>query len=221
MSLEEFTPDIESSEWWDSWAEAISEKASEKAKEDSKKSAAGQARTQKDEKKAKKHDFLLAGFLVKIIINQKYDSILNTIFGATSSGFSSNFILWLLSLINIESSDKIREMSGKEKIEFSYMSEEAQEFDDHHMAPAIKDRINNWVEDIIDILTIDYSHVATQQLINSLSNDAAIRTLTKQIFNFFLNEINITISDAKAENICDFILWEIKKEISKLEIQEI
>jgi hypothetical protein len=37
-------------------------------------------RTQKDEKKAKKYDMLLAGFLVKIIIDKKYDFILNPLF---------------------------------------------------------------------------------------------------------------------------------------------
>jgi hypothetical protein len=37
-------------------------------------------RTQKDEKKAKKYDMLLAGFLVKIIIDKQYDFILSPLF---------------------------------------------------------------------------------------------------------------------------------------------
>ncbi len=65
MSLDEFTPDIESSEGgWNS-AEA-SKEVSEKFKE--------------AVKKAKKYDFLLANFLVKIIVDKKYDPILERLF---------------------------------------------------------------------------------------------------------------------------------------------
>jgi len=67
MSLEEFTP----SESPESWANSA--EVSEKLKEAIKRWTAGMKRTQKDEKKAKKYDMLLAGFLVKIIIDKKYD----------------------------------------------------------------------------------------------------------------------------------------------------
>ena len=55
MWLEDFTPEIESSEWWWNSAESIKE-VSEKFKEASKKSQAKVQKTQKDEKKAKKYD---------------------------------------------------------------------------------------------------------------------------------------------------------------------
>ena len=62
MSLEDFSP-VESSEWgWNST------EISEKYKEAAKKAGAGIKRTQKDESKAKKYDFLLAKFLVKMIL---------------------------------------------------------------------------------------------------------------------------------------------------------
>jgi hypothetical protein len=67
MSLEEFSPS-ESPE-----AGANAAEISEKLKDAIKRGTAGIKRTQKDEKKAKKYDMLLAGFLVKIIIDKKYD----------------------------------------------------------------------------------------------------------------------------------------------------
>ena len=117
MSLEEYAPDIDSWEgWWQS-SEQVKE-VSEKFKDSVKKGSAWIKRTQKDESKAKKHDLLLANFLVKIIINKKYDILSDDLFKSLNSGYPSNFILWILSLINMEISDKIRELSQKEKISF-------------------------------------------------------------------------------------------------------
>jgi hypothetical protein len=45
-----------------------------------KKASAGIKRTQKDEKKAKKQDILLANFLVQLILDRKYDNILVNLF---------------------------------------------------------------------------------------------------------------------------------------------
>lgn len=222
MGLEDYTPDIDSSEWiWNS-AES-SKEASEKFKESSKKAWAKVAKTQKDEKKAKKYDFLLAGFLVKIIVDKKYDSILDTLFPAIHEWYPSNFILWILSLINIEISDKIRETTGKEKIIFSYeIKNEIEEFDDNNICIQIKNRINYWVEDIIDSLTLEYSHIQTKKLKELLKNDEKILlTYSSKIFTFFLNELNIKISKNKSEWISIFIIWEIKKSLNKLEIEEL
>jgi hypothetical protein len=87
MSLDTFIPS-ESPE-----AGANAAEVSEKLKDAIKRGTAGIKRTQKDEKKAKKYDMLLAGFLVKIIIDKKYDSILESLFASLNKGFSSNLVL--------------------------------------------------------------------------------------------------------------------------------
>jgi len=222
MWLEDFTPEIESSEWaWQS-SEATKE-ASEKYKESSKKAWAKIAKTGKDEKKARKYDFLLAWFLVKIIVDKKYDFILDTLFPASASGYPSNFILWILSLIHTEISNKIRDHSNKETIIFDYKTKnETIEFDDNNIDPKIKDRINYWVEDIVDSISIEYSNIQTEKLKELLDTKREIITnYSKIVFIFFLKEINISIPENKAENIIEFIISEVEKNINNLKIEKI
>ncbi len=222
MWLEDYTPEIESSE--DGWNSAESAKASaEKFKEQAKKAWKHVKKTRKDEKKAKKYDFLLAGFLVKIIVDKKYDFILDSLFPTIHAWYPSNFILWILSLINIEISNKIREISGKKQINFLYKTEkEPREFDDAHIRPEIKDRINYWIEDIIDSVVIEYSNIQTDKLKTLLESDnKQLLTYTQKVFSFFLKEININITPEKSENISKFILSEVKKSVGNLNIEKI
>lgn len=221
MSLDEYSYDIDNSESPWSSPEQVKE-VSEKFKESIKKASAWIARTQKDEKKAKKYDFLLANFLVKIIIDKKYDSVLENIFKVMDFWYSSNFILWILSLINLEVSNKIREISWKEQISFDFRLEEIWEFDDNNMRKPIKDRINLWIEDIIDATTIDFSSIQNKRNIELLDKDwKVIIIFTAQIISFFLNEANISIKKDKAISISKFIISEVKSAIKGLKIEEI
>jgi hypothetical protein len=222
MSLEEYIPDIDSSESWWNTAEA-SKESSEKYKESSRKAQAQIQKTKKDEKKAKKYDFLLAGFLVKIIVDKKYDTILESLFPTIHLWYPSNFVLWILSLINLEISNKIREISKKEIVNFNYKSNNInQKFDDNNIDIEIKNRINLWVEDIIDSVTIEYSYIQTKKLKQLLITDENILLdYTSIVFTFFLKELNISITEKQSKNISEFIIWEIKKEIEKLSIENI
>ncbi len=222
MWIEDYSPDIDSSEWvWNS-AESAKD-ASEKYKESTKKAWAKVAKTRKDEKKAKKYDFLLAGFLVKIIVDKKYDTILDTLFPAIHLWYPSNFILWILSLINIEISEKIRETSNKKNINFNYnIKKIITEFDDNNIDQSIQNRINYWVEDITDSVVLEYSSIQTQKLKQLLiKDDTLLLNYTNKVFSFFLREININITEKKSRNISEFILSEVKKSINKLEIENI
>lgn len=221
MSLDEYSYDIDNSESPWSSPEQVKE-VSEKFKESIKKASAWIARTQKDEKKAKKYDFLLANFLVKIIIDKKYDSVLENIFKVMDFWYSSNFILWILSLINLEVSNKIREISWKEQIIFDFRLEEIWEFDDNNMRKPIKDRINLWIEDMIDATTIDFSSIQNKRNIELLDKDwKVIIIFTAQIISFFLNEANISIKKDKAISISKFIISEVKSAMKSLKIEEI
>lgn len=218
MSIEDFEQDIESSEQWNnSWAEV-----SEKFKESFKKATSWIKRTRKDEKKAKKYDFLLANFLVKIIIDRKYSPIVETLLKSLNSGYPSSFVLWIISLINIEISNSIRDISWKKQIQFSYISDEIKEFDDENLNNEIRDRINLWIEDIIDITSIEYSSLVTKQILDLLwDNDDIILDFTKNIFTFFLFNVKVSITWKKSESISKFILDDLKKHLSNLKIEEI
>ena len=220
MSLEEYIPSEWVSEWGSPWAEKASE-VSEKFKEQVKKASAWIARTRKDEKKAKKQDILLAHFLVQIILNKKYDILYDSMFKLIDEWVSSNFVLWVISLIYIDISHEIRTISNKKNIKFEYEKNvEIIEFDDDNLDTQIKDRINYWIEDINDILTIDYSSVMTKKLLLLIKNDDAVIFISK-VFKFFLNDLNIHISKQKLTNISEFIIWEIYKNLQNLDIEKI
>lgn len=221
MGLEDFTPGIESWAW--EWKAIESAKeVSENFKESFKKAGQKKQKAIKDEKKAKKYDLLLASFLVKILLDKKYDFLLDSLFKCLDEWYPSNFILWILSLINIDISNKIREIWNKEKIIFDYINNENIEFDDSNLDLEIKNRINYWVEDIENSITFEYSNLQLKKLTNQIKeNDNNLVEYFMLIFSFFLKEININISESKAKSICEFIIWEIKKSIKKYEIEEI
>ena len=221
MSLEEFTPDLDTSE--NNWSSPESGKEmSEKFKQQVRKAWEWIKRTKKDEKKAKKQDMLLANFLVKIIINKKFDDLLETLFKLIDSWYPSNFLLWILSLIYIEISNKIRESNNLDKIIFEYRSSEKIKFDDSSIDSKVKDRINYWVEDIILSVSADYSHILTERLIRLLEkkNDNIVNFVSS-IFIFFLKEINIEIAEKESISISNFILSESHKKIKSLDIEKI
>jgi len=220
MSLEEYIPDIEDSEQWGNQAEKISE-VSEKVKKAAKKSQAWIKKVQKDEQKAKKQDLLLAWFLVKILLDKKYDPLLKDLFKLIDDAVASNFIIWIMSLVYLDISDEIRNFSKKPKINFDYINTEIVEFDDNNLNPQIKERINLWIEDINDILQIEYSSILTQRLIKQLKTNENIIYFIAKVFMFFLENINIKINKDKALNISNFITNEILKNLWKLKLEKI
>ena len=226
MWLEDFESNFEnidsSTEWQaDSWINKAKEAANEKASEKAKKSAAWVKRTIKDEQKAKKCDNLLYSFLIKIIKDKKYDFLLEDLFSCLDKGYPSNFLIWILSLIYLPISDRIREKSNKEKIEFNYISKELKEFNDLIIDKEIQNRINYWIEDIIDILSIDYSSLLSKRLIEMYWKDKYLLNLTSKIFSSFLQWININISVKKAEKLSEFILKKVYDKLKNIKIEEI
>ncbi len=222
MWLEDFSPEIDSIDSsWESWINQSREASVEKASESAKKSAAWIARTQKDEKKAKKCDFLLASFLVKIIKDKRYDFLLDDLFACLDLNYPSNFLIWLLSLIYLPISDKIREKSKKQIIEFNYISKELKEFNDLTIDKEIQKRLNFWIEDIIDVLTIEYSSLLTQRLKKIYWKDRHLILLTSKIISFFFQEINITITAKKAQKFWEFILKEVYRKLLDIKIEKI
>lgn len=217
MWLEDFIPS-ENSDKLNQWSEV-----SEKFKESIKKAWAWIKRVQKDEKKAKKFDNILASFLVKIIKNEKYDFLLDDLFKSLDNWFSSNFLLGILSLIYLPVSDKIREISKKEIINFNYKkSFSIIEFNDD-LDEEIKTRINLWVEDMIDIITIEYSSLQMKKMIELSKKDEFnfIINFSSKVFRFFFSEININISEKKSHDYVNFILDQVMSKIKKIELEEI
>ncbi len=220
MWLEDFIP----SEWMDAWAKSA--EISEKFKESVKKSSAGIKRVQKDEKKAKKYDLLLAHFLVEIIRNPKYDFLLKDLFWSLDHWFPSNFLLWILSLIHVEISDYIRGISGKTPIDFHpILPDERKKFSADNIDTQIQKRINFWIEDVVDVLSLESSTLQIQNMLEMMENNAKwdvwIYTFTSLVFQFFFEEMNIELSFWESQSYCEFILWEVFKKIKHIPLEEV
>ncbi len=219
MSLEEISS-LDSSEWW--WWDNSPE-ISEKFKEAAKKAAAGVKWTKRDEAKAKKYDFLLSTFLVKIILDKKYDSLLKKIFSVMDDGYPSNFVLWILSLVYEPISIKIREVvTGKEPYNLHIeKNKETIDFRESDLSDEIKKRINYWIEDVIDSLAIEASFVYTTRTLNLIEGDEKIIDFVSDVFVFFFQELNFSISEKRAKSFSGFIIWEVKKVLHTLKLEEI
>lgn len=185
---------------------------SEKFKEGVKKSWAKTQKIQKDEKKAKKYDLLLAHFLVKIILEIKFDDLVSLLFSCRDKGYPSNFLIWIFSLVYVDISKAIRDISGKSHIKFAYKNETEKDFDDSDMPKELRDRINHWVEDMMDVVAMESSDILTKRLIELLdSYDEDLHKFMAEVFTYFFKSLNINISEWKASNYVDFIVGELRK----------
>jgi hypothetical protein len=126
-----------------------------------------------------------------------------------------------VSLVSIDISNKIREISLKPQVEFSYKSPNKVEFDVSSLHTQIQDRINIWLEDMVDIVSIDYSNLLTSRLINLLKEDDEILDFVSNVFSFFLNEVNLVITEEESKDFTSYILSEVYKNLDNLKIEEI
>lgn len=216
MGLEDYISP-ESQESWNSGAEI-----SEAFKESVKRASAGIQRTQKDEGKAKKYDLLLANFLVQMILIKKYDFLHESIFLCLNSGLNSNFVLGILSLVYEPIQEKIRDISDKPYYPFDFLNSEKLEFTDYNIPEEIKNRINLWVEDIMDAISIETSVITSHKTLACIEQkEVLVVYFISQVFSFFLSEQNISITEKKSESYGAFILSEVRKTLKNLKSEEI
>lgn len=219
MSLDEIgSLDWSQESWWNA-----AQEISEKFKEVAKKASAWAARTQRDEKKAKRYDFFLSSFLVKMILEKKYDSLLEKVFYLLNKWYPSNFVLSVVSLVYMPISVKIREEVSKKTInELSIKKQEfLTDFKDFEIDEEIKKRINIWIEDIIDAIWIDSSSIVSKKLQELIQLDSDIKEFISETLIFYLLEYNYLISKEKSLSFASFITNEIKKLLNMMKIEEI
>ena len=221
--------DINSLDGDEGWAESGGEQQSEKAKEKASKALAWIQRTRKDEKKAQRDNDYLHLCLRNIITSRKYDAIIPYIFPLFDAGIPSHIIIGAFSLIYKQASDIIRDhytrdSENREHRELLFPAYDSPiEFDDETIEPAIRKRINEWIEDTFSIISYDPSVVMTERFLSVL-NGKEKKDLTKllaEIFIYFLLSLNIRISETKASLYTEFILKEVEKKIKWLKLEAI
>lgn len=97
------------------------------------------------------------------------------------------------------------------------------EFNDETIDPAIRKRVNEWIEDIFSVISYDPSFVMTERFLSILSGKTkkdVIKLLT-EIFVFFLRSLNMDISETKASLYTGFILKEVEKKVKELRLETI
>ncbi len=97
------------------------------------------------------------------------------------------------------------------------------EFDDETIDPAIRKRINEWVEDIFTVVSHDPSVVMTQRFMDILrgKENKGIIHLLSGILIFFLLRVNVHISPERATVYTEFILKEVEKKVKSLQIKSL
>ena len=130
-------------------------------------------------------------------------------FKSFDAGVPSNLILWILSLVYIEISNELRVTIEKKLIQFNYSSEETINFDWTNLPQIVKNRINYWVEDIISLILLNSSKVYTKRVIASIEKSEELKLFTSSVFKYFLEEINIYMSDKTISEYSNFILNKI------------
>lgn len=128
----------------------------------------------------------------------------------------------VFSLVYLPISDEIRKESKKEKIVFSYLARAEKElFHDSFIDDELRLRINQWIEDMEDVISLEPSSITSLKTIKLLEKDEAIYSFTAQVFTFFLQEKNIHIPEAKAKSYSEFIILELEKTLKKISFEEI
>jgi len=118
---------------------------------------------------------------------------------------------------------KIREVvTGKEIYTLHIeKNKETIEFHESDLSDDIKKRINYWIEDIVDSLTLEASFVYTNRMLNLIEWDEKIINFASDVFIFFFQDLNFSISEKRAKSFSSFIIGEVKKVLHTLKLEEI
>lgn len=222
----------------DSWevgtqtSETKEEQKEKKERHD--KSLAGIGRTQKDEKKAKKDNNNLINIIVEILKQPQYDILIPFVVELLKIESPSNFILGGLSLIYNNAALLIRKDYNKnvnlelndneQKFLVNYSKkEEITEFSEENLESGLRARINEWIDDIYCVISFDPSTIVSKKFLNLISKKEKelFINLLSAVLTYFFFELNIIIWKNIAFKYAEFILWEIKKKVEGLKLEEI
>lgn len=95
-------------------------------------------------------------------------------------------------------------------------SQQAIEFNDETLPEDVKKRINDWIEDIFDVVTADPSHVLLHKLREMISHPESnsLRDSFSSVLIFFFSALNIRLQRSVAVVYADFILSQVQKKLS-------
>ena len=187
-------------------------------------------RTQKDEKKARRDDDLLALLLAHMLQDESAHPLLLAMIPLIELGVPSHFIIGCVSLTYAEAERLVaRHYSGAERERqprihdlrggLRPVSETIIPFDENSLDPKIRDRINLWIEDMFVSLGADPSFIATKKLFGNLiasGEHERIAAFMALVLRMFLASLAIRIPENKATAYADFISRELRTKIETM-----
>ncbi len=203
------------------------EKPAEKTREkSSSKTLAKIGKTRKDEAKGRKSASLLSGLLAKILRDPRFDPILESVLSLLRNDVPGAYVLGVLSLVSVDAANAIRKECDPSVGMLSEIppETEAKTFQNDHIRPDMKLRINDWIEDVFRIATNDPSSILTDKFLSSLSKSGEreiFLTATKSVLTFFFASKNVTMPSHEAEALARYLLSELRAKLSELKLEPI
>lgn len=206
----------------------------EKARDRAAKAQARAQRLGRDEKKARKHDTVLAMLISSLIGDGSRAAVLDAVLDALEAGVPSHFLVGAVSLSDPELSKFVRQSAGK-LVQIIAVDPAPQRaaFDERNIGAQLQLRMNAWFDDLVTSVFTESSVVATQKLLDLVSfsgtdadpadeTEAQIRHLREkarpaaiavvaQTFAWFLDSVGTDIAPRKSESYAEFILDEVVK----------
>ena len=204
------------------WKEALPE-AREKAKKSSQKALAQIARSRKDESIAQSQDLLLVQVIQVLLQKDSQPQILTLLLDIVKEGVSPHVAIAWISLVSADvRSLLLNAYHLKNNFLEVFPREAVINFSESFLLPPERDFINNWVEIIFEILSINPSTVRTQSLSKLLEWEQrkTIENSVNQILSIFFLGINITPTKALG-GYSKFIVSEIGHRLSSLELEDL
>lgn len=193
---------------------------SETDKQTSEQSRAWQKRVKKDEKKSQDKDNRLYNYLIELLKDPSYDFIVDDIIKALYSWLPSFYILGVMSLLHMPISNDFRNDLWKEFIDFDYFPKEEFDFSSNDLDPKIRKRLTDMVDDILIISKFEPSSVMVWKFMNQKNHNMTIKFLSS-VLAVFLSSVRVKFTDIQISSFSSFIIWEIEKEIVKMDLSEV
>ncbi len=197
--------------------------SSEKQRERSSKALAGIQKSRKDESRARKHSDVLAGILIELLKDAKYDHVVDGLLFLLKNDVPSIAVL-AFSAISFDKGLRALadHLSLAVKIPVPQKRDIPVHFDEKLLSDDERSYINLWVEILFSSLTSNISVLLTKKLITQLDSPLRneIIVAMARFFEIFLSEAGFIIETKKSEAYTRFILDEVEKRLRRTKLEE-
>lgn len=221
MGIEDFSPDVESSEAGPGAPESIREADPARVS----KTLRNIRKTRGDEKKAQRGDDALARVLAAILRDPAYGFLIDAIVPLAARNVPSHFIVGCVSLIYAPATEAVRHEYYRPARETEgplsayEPSAEPVAFDEETIPEPVRERINRWIEDMSAVIAYEPSNIVTKKFLDLLAVPKyreVIAGFVAGVFEHFLATLSFAISERRAGSYAEFIVATLEKHLKSV-----